>query len=538
MASPLLEIRSVSKSFGNRRALKDVTLALNEGEVVGLTSRTGYSKSTLIEVLSGSVTPDGGSISFAGQSLQWPYRSEELGISIVFEEPELVDSLTVLENMFLGHERSQIKTWLGTPSIRKMSTEASRVLALLDVHSLSLQEEVGNLSSEYRHLITLAQVIVRQPRIIVIDYPERLLGYPYQNKVLQLIRRWQQEGRTILFGSSNLDHLFDVSDRICVLRDGRVALDQKTDEINKEKIVATMVGSTPEHDHTPVIWALDSYYQARKQAEMLRHNQMLLKRDLAVSDSLNRNLVAQLTEQLSALDSANLALQDAQRRLLTEREEERKRLARELHDQIIQDLLALNYRMEDMEESKRSKEETTNEVRALRAYVREMVEDLRIICGDLRPPTIDSLGLVAALNSLIREFRERTGLETSLETPEKLGRLPEEIELSIFRIVQESLNNVWKHAGATRVDVGLHEQSSRMVLLTIADDGVGLDTSFDLAEVSNAGHYGLLGISERVALMGGRLSFQNQHPSGLVIRAEIPHPRSIQSPDLIFNLIS
>ncbi len=536
MSEPLLQIESISKSFGNRIALNKATFSVKQGEVVGLTSRTGFSKTTLINILSGTVSPDAGSVIFNGQSLQWPYNSEELDISILFEEPELVDSLTVTENIFLGYETSRFNNWLGTPSTRKMREEATRILSALDVHSLSLQEEVRNLSSEYRHLITLAQVIVRQPRLIVIDYPERLLGYPYQNKVLQLIRQWQAEERAVLFGSSNLDHLFDVSDRICVLRSGRVTSDQKTDETSKERIVAAMVGSARRQQHTPVIWALDSYYQARQQAEMLRHNQMLLQRDLAVSDSLNRNLVNQLTEQLSALDSANTALQDAQRRLLTEREEERKRLARELHDQIIQDLLALNYRMEDMENIEHSAEQLRGEVVNLRAYIREMVEDLRIICGDLRPPTIDSLGLVAALHSLTHNFYERTKIDVHLETPEALGRLPEAIELSIFRIVQESLNNVWKHAQATRVIIELKEQSSRMVLLTIADNGVGLNASFDLAQVSQDGHYGLLGISERVALMGGRLSLHSQTVGGLLIRAEIPHPRTVHSKDTIISL--
>lgn len=531
---PLLEIRSLSKSFGHRIALQDVNFKIATGQVVGLTARTGFSKSSLMDILSGSVAPDSGMILFENKQLQWPYRSEDLGMSILFEEPELVDSLSVTENIFLGYEHANLKNWLGMPNQRKMTEEANRILSMLDVHSLSLQEEVSNLSSEYRYLITLAQVIARAPKLIVIDYPERLLGYPYQNKVLQLIRYWQRNGHTILFASSNLDHLFDVSDQICVLRGGRIVSKRKTDETSKEQVVADMVSSTRQQQHTPVIWALDSYYQARKQAEMLRHNQMLLKRDLAVSDNLNRSLVNQLTEQLSALDNANLALQDAQRRLLTEREEERKRLARELHDQIIQDLLALNYRMEDLGDGKRSMQAMSAEVHDLRAYIREMVDDLRNICGNLRPPTIDSLGLVAAIQSLLHEWRSLTNIDVDLDAPTTLGRLPEEIELSIFRIVQEALNNVWKHAQATQVMISLEEQSSRMILLTIADNGIGLDTSFDLAEVSHAGHYGLLGISERVALLGGRLSFQNQGEGGLLIRAEIPHPRTVQPSDIVY----
>jgi signal transduction histidine kinase len=107
------------------------------------------------------------------------------------------------------------------------------------------------------------------------------------------------------------------------------------------------------------------------------------------------------------------------------------------------------------------------------------------------------------------------------------GRLPETIELSIFRIVQEGLNNVWKHAQASTVSVSLHHTSPRMLLLTIADNGKGLAHEFDLSTLSQAGHYGLLGISERVALLGGRLQIQNQTAGGLRVQVEIPHPKII-----------
>jgi signal transduction histidine kinase len=98
------------------------------------------------------------------------------------------------------------------------------------------------------------------------------------------------------------------------------------------------------------------------------------------------------------------------------------------------------------------------------------------------------------------------------------GRLPEATELSIFRIVQEGLNNVWKHAEASEVTVALRNTSPRMLQISMSDNGHGLDADFDLSSLSNAGHYGLLGISERVALMGGRLQFKNQPNGGLLMR--------------------
>ena len=154
---------------------------------------------------------------------------------------------------------------------------------------------------------------------------------------------------------------------------------------------------------------------------------------------------------------------------------------------------------------------------------------------DLRPPTIDSLGLGAALQSYVHGWSRRTGITARLSLDEDFGRLPEAIELSIFRIIQEGLNNTGRHANATAVDISLKHFSPRMLLVVLADDGDGLQEDFNLASLSRSGHYGLLGISERVALMGGRLSLQNQPGGGLRIRAEIPHPRVIREEAEVFG---
>ena len=110
---------------------------------------------------------------------------------------------------------------------------------------------------------------------------------------------------------------------------------------------------------------------------------------------------------------------------------------------------------------------------------------------------------------------------------EQPGRLPETLELSIFRIVQEGLANVRSHARASEVQVVLRHTSPRTLMISIADNGRGLPKGFDLAGLAADGHFGLLGIGERVALMEGRLSFQNQATGGALLQVEIPHPRVI-----------
>ena len=139
----------------------------------------------------------------------------------------------------------------------------------------------------------------------------------------------------------------------------------------------------------------------------------------------------------------------------------------------------------------------------------------------------------AAIQSYTRDWSERTGITVTLVLDSNLGRLPEAIELSVFRIVQETLSNVRKHAQATGVEICLKHTSPRMLLITVADNGRGLADGFDFSALAVEGHYGLLGISERIALLGGRLKLSNQQDSGLMVQVEIPHPRVEVSMNLV-----
>jgi len=522
----MLKIEGLTQLHGSQYALDNVNLSLAEGEVVGFVDREGTGILELVNILSGLEAPEYGQIKIDGKRLQWPFRPQQYGIGIIYRDPQIVESLDVASNILLGREAQRKRGWWSVLSWQSTYLEALELIASLNLNLPAPHSKASLLTDEQRQLVTIAQMIAQSPRLIVIDSPDRTLSLPYQEQVLDLIRGWQKEGRMVIFSSANLDYLFAVCDRIVVLREGRVVTDAPTDRTNREEIVAALVGTGDRRQVTPVIWALDSYYQALRQAELLRHNKLLLEQDLARQDSIKQSLLEQLSIQVDALDKANLALQNAQRRLLTEREQERKHLARELHDQMIQDLLTLNYQIEEMLDTTDVSEDIRLSFDELRENVRQIVGAVRQICGKLRPPTIDSFGLSAALQSYTRTWTERTGIQVSLEIDSDFGRLPEEIELSLFRIVQESLSNIRKHAHASQVTVRLHHTNPRMLHLSIADNGVGLDQDFDLATLSQAGHYGLLGITERVALLGGRITFRNQLDSGLLIQVEIPHPRT------------
>ncbi len=521
----LLHASQLSKSFGSLDALDRVSFSVHPGEVVGLVGRSGAGKSVLAQILAGTLAPSAGELLIGGERLRWPFSPRRLGVAVVPQRPVLAERLDITANIFLGSELGWPRRmgWLRAPDRRRMDQRAAELLARLDLSVASLRAGVDHLTSEQRQLIALARAMVAPARLVVLDEPTALLGYNYQQRLLALIREWQGQGAAVLLATGSLDHIFAVADRVIVLNEGRTALDTRTDSTTREEIVAAQIGQGERQQLTPMIWALESYYSAREQAERLRLQQRRLERDLAAQDSLNQQLIRQLAQQVRSLDQANLALQDAQRRLLTQREDERKYLARELHDQVIQDLLSVNFQLEELEDETG---QASEELADVRESVRALVDEVRRICGNLRPPTIDSLGLGAALQSYTRDWSARTGVSVSLDVDPALGRLPEEIELSIFRIVQESLANVRKHAGARVVRVRICPASPRAVAIMIEDDGRGLDENLDLATLARAGHYGLVGISERLALLQGRLRITNGEQGGLLIEAEIPHPRA------------
>jgi signal transduction histidine kinase len=208
---------------------------------------------------------------------------------------------------------------------------------------------------------------------------------------------------------------------------------------------------------------------------------------------------------------------------MTEREAERKALARELHDQVIQDLLSYAFELEAAE-NEAGDPAQREELTKIRSGIRQVVGNLREVCRDLRPPTIDSHGLPAAIRSLAHQWADQSGIPIDTDVDPALGRLPEPIELSVFRIVQEGLSNVRKHAAATQVHLSLRRSHTASLLVELRDNGRGLAAPLDLASLSEQKHYGLVGISERVSLLSGTLQVSAPAGGGLALQIEIPSP--------------
>jgi signal transduction histidine kinase len=520
---PLLRLVQISKRFGALTALQDVSLQVLPGEVVGLVGRRGTGKSTLLQLIGGLHQPTSGTLIFDGAAVRFssPAQAQAVGIAMVHQTPLLAENLDVIANVSLGREVSRPLV-RGLPDHVNMARRAIELLTEFDAANI-VNSKISNLSDELRQVVAIARALGTPSRLLLLDDVLAVLSYDRQTRMLDRIRQLAQSGVAVIIASDNLKHLFAVTHRVAVLYEGRIIADRNTSDSTPREIVELIVGSTRQDQVTPIIWALESYHQVQQQTEELHRTQVMLRQSLEQRDTLNRQLLERLRQQVEALDQLNVALQAAQLRLMTEREEERKFLARELHDQVIQDLLSFNYRLEDIE-SEVNDDVQQRELAAVRQSVRLVVADLRQLCSDLRPPTLDAHGLNAAIRSLAEEWAERHRIQLDLKIDPKLGRLPEALELSIFRIVQEGLNNVRKHAAAKRVSLRVERTPTASVLVRLVDDGQGLPKPIDLAELSAAKHFGLLGISERVALLGGTMRVDSPREGGTVLQVEIPSP--------------
>ncbi|HEY89578.1 MAG TPA: ATP-binding cassette domain-containing protein [Thermoflexia bacterium] len=518
----LLRVNHLSQYFGAVPALVDVTFALEPGEVLGVVGQRGAGKSTLFKLLSGVYTPSAGEIIWDGTPvvLKSVSLAQRLGIAMVQQAPQLIDNMDVSHNVFLGREICGSSWPKLLPAERQMLKITRELLIAFEMSPHLFKERAVNLSDEQRQVVALARALCRPSRLLLLDDALEALSFARQEKLLERIEALRAQQVSVILSSDDLEQIFSVTDRILVLYQGQQLALRRTVETTPREIVELIVGSKQPARITPVIWAFKNYHRAQQQAEALRQDQLTLRQNLEEKDSLNRELIERLNNQLEALDSLNLALQDAGRRLMSEREAERKALARELHDQIIQDLLSYNYQLEEIENP--SSEAQPLELAQIRQGIRQVVGSLRQVCSNLRPPTIDNHGLSAAIRSLVGQWATRSGIAVELDIDPGLGRLPEPIELSVFRIIQEGLRNIQKHASATQVLLSLQRTDMASLVVRLVDNGYGMAEPVDLAALTAQKHFGLVGISERVSLLSGTLAVKSPPAGGLELEIEIP----------------
>jgi signal transduction histidine kinase len=250
-----------------------------------------------------------------------------------------------------------------------------------------------------------------------------------------------------------------------------------------------------------------------------------------VLQQYSQALINKLEEKNAELAQANQALQGTEERLraLTQRvvhaqEAERGRVALELHDTITQMLCAVQFRSQVLAEKLPARNRLAKrEAIKIRELISETVEEVARISRNLRPIVLDQLGLVAGLHDASTEFTHQTGVAVKLVCVELPRRLPAETELALYRILQETLKNVEKHAGARLVTVHLTKPGN-LVQLTINDDGMGFDADHQPARPKGQGGFGLLGMRERATYVGGTLTVKSVHRVGTEIEVRVPLP--------------
>jgi signal transduction histidine kinase len=251
------------------------------------------------------------------------------------------------------------------------------------------------------------------------------------------------------------------------------------------------------------------------------------RRSRSPLDDDERNVLAAAAAQAS-VTLENLELQRTRRETLTSyarqvtnaQEDERRRIARELHDGPTQVLSGLCRGLDVLRAQHQRTESAVAATEELRAVAEDAAADLRRITRDLRPTMLDDLGLVSAIEWLASDVAERAGLEIEVTVEGAGSRLTSEQELGVFRIVQEALSNVEKHAQASHVAITIEGESDRL-RATVRDDGIGFVAPPDNSMLAVAGRYGLLGMQERARLSMGELRLQTAPGEGTAVTIEV-----------------
>ncbi len=239
MADKILEFRNIEKSFGGIKALSDVSLDIIRGEVHAIVGENGAGKSTLIKTCAGAYVPDSGKIIINGEEFDRlnPALSEEKGIGVIYQEFNLVNELTVAENVFLGHA---IRKGMVIDR-QEMNRKSKEIFTQLNI-DIDPDELVKNLSVGYQQITEIAKAISMNAKLLIMDEPSAPLTNAEVERMFRLVETLRQQGVTIIYISHRLDEIFRLSDRITILRDGQKVETRWTKETDTEDLIRLMVG--------------------------------------------------------------------------------------------------------------------------------------------------------------------------------------------------------------------------------------------------------------------------------------------------------
>jgi fructose transport system ATP-binding protein len=247
LAAPVLEAHDISKAFGPVHALFGINFALNPAEVVGIVGDNGAGKSTFIKILAGALTPDTGRIAIDGRPVTFhnPLDARRAGIETVYQDLAVVPLLDIGANLFLGREETFPGpfSFLHILNKRSMRRHAMESISVLKIGIKSVRQPVGTLSGGQRQGVAVARAVAWSRKIVILDEPTAALGVREARGVLDLIKRVRAQGVAVILISHNMPHVFEVTDRVFVLRHGTHAGTVRTADTNMEQVVRLITGA-------------------------------------------------------------------------------------------------------------------------------------------------------------------------------------------------------------------------------------------------------------------------------------------------------
>lgn len=240
MTQPLVELRQVSKFFPGVVALDKADIQFFSGEVHGLLGENGAGKSTLIKLLTGAYQPDEGEILLDGKAIRLhdPKAAMQAGLTAIYQELNVIPKLSVWENVFLGRE---LKNARGLLDIPKMKEETKKVLKRLR-QEIDINEKVENLGMGHQQMVEICKALVLDSRLIIMDEPTSSLSSGEVKELLRISRELKEQGLAIIFISHHMDEIFQICDRLTVLRDGCVIKSMLAEETDTDQLIKWMVG--------------------------------------------------------------------------------------------------------------------------------------------------------------------------------------------------------------------------------------------------------------------------------------------------------
>jgi D-xylose transport system ATP-binding protein len=243
--TPLLQLRGISKSFGSVQALTDVDFDVCAGEVMALVGDNGAGKSTLIKCIAGIHGYDEGQIEFDSKpvSIHGPKDAAGLGIEVVYQDLALCDNLDVVQNMYLGRELRDRFFRLNEAAMEQRTAENLESLSVTTIRSI--RQPVASLSGGQRQSVAVAKAVQWNSRLVILDEPTAALGVAQTRQVLDLVKRLAERGLAVVLISHNLHDIFEVADRITVLRLGRDIGVYERDKTTQQEVVQAITAGVP-----------------------------------------------------------------------------------------------------------------------------------------------------------------------------------------------------------------------------------------------------------------------------------------------------